>query len=182
MANGRILMGVVGRPHGVRGLVRLLSHASAPDALAAHALTDERGRAWRVTWRGEGIAALTEIATGRAVGDRDQAATLTNLRLYVDRAALPPPEDDEFYLADLEGLEARDEAGVAVGRVVAVHDYGAGTSLEIAAADGRTRLVPFTRAAVPLVDVAGGTLTLVELDEIEIHDEADAVHDDERAA
>ena len=166
-------MGVVGRPHGVRGLVRLLSHASAPDVLAAHALFDERGRQWRVTWRGEGIAALTEVATGRVLADRDQAAVLTNLRLYVDRAALPAPEGDEFYLADLEGLEARDAAGVAVGRVVALHDYGAGTSLEIADAGGRTRLVPFTRAAVPVVDVAGGTLTVVELDEIEIHDEAD---------
>ena len=166
-------MGVVGRPHGVRGLVRLLSHASSPDVLAEHALTDERGRAWRVTWRGEGIAALTEIATGRVLADRDAAAALTNLRLHVDRALLPPTEEDEFYLADLEGLEARNEAGVAVGRVVAVHDYGAGTSLEIGAPDGRTRLVPFTRAAVPAVDIAGGTLTVAELDEIEIHDETD---------
>lgn len=174
MGDGRILLGVVGRPHGVRGLVRLLSHASAPDVLAAHALTDERGRAWRVSWRGEGIAALTEIATGRLLADRDEAATLTNTRLYVDRASLPAPEEDEFYLADLEGLEARDLTGTAVGRVVAVHDYGAGTSLEIAAADGRTRLVPFTRVAVPKIDVAGGTLTVVELDEVEIHDDADA--------
>lgn len=171
-------MGVVGRPHGVRGLVRLLSHASAPDVLAAHALFDERGRQWRVTWRGEAIAALTEVATGRVLADRDEAAALTNLRLYVDRAALPATGEDEFYLADLEGLEARDAAGVAVGRVVAVHDYGAGTSLEIADANGRTRLVPFTRAAVPRVDVVGGTLTVVELDEVEIHDDVG----DERAA
>ncbi len=175
-------MGVVGRPHGVRGLVRLLSHASAPDVLAAHVLADERGRTWRVTWQGEGIAALTAVATGRRLADRDEAATLTNLRLYVDRASLPEPADDEFYLADLEGLEARDAAGAAIGRVVAVHDYGAGTSLEIADAGGRTRLVPFTRAAVPVVDVAGGTLTIVELDEVEIHDDADASVDGERAA
>ena len=180
MAGKRILLGVVGRPHGVRGLVRLVSYASAPDVLATHALHDERGRQWRVTWQGEGIAVLTEVGSAHRVADRDAAAALTNLRLYVERAALPPPDDDEFYLADLEGLQALDASGAEVGHVSAVHDYGAGTSLEIAGPDGRTRLVPFTRAAVPAVDVAAGTLTVVELDEVEIHDEGHAVA--ERAA
>ena len=157
----------------MRGLVRLVSYASAPAVLATHALHDERGRHWRVTWQGEGIAALTQAGASKPLGDRDAAAALTNLRLYVERASLPPTDADEFYLADLEGLEARDASGTVLGRVAAVHDYGAGVSIEIAGPDGRTRLLPFTHAAVPNVDVAAGTLTVAELDEIEIHDEDD---------
>ncbi len=157
-------MGVIGRPHGVRGLVRLATYASTPGMLTGRPLRDDRGRLWTVAWRGEGIAQLSD-ANGRPVADRNEAETLTNLRLTIDRAALPEPEPDEFYLADLIGLEARDETGRPLGRVDAVHDYGAGVSLEIAAAN---LIVPFTRAAVPAIDVAGGHLTIVAPDEIEV--------------
>lgn len=174
MADKRILMGVVGRPHGVRGLVRVANYASTPASLASHVLADERGRAWRIEWQGEGIARLRDAATGRAVADRNEAASLTNLRLFVARAALPPAAEDEYYLADLVGLDAFDESGRRLGRVAAVHDYGAGSSLEIAEAEGASRLVPFTRAAVPAVDLATGRLTIAELDEVEIHDEGGA--------
>jgi 16S rRNA processing protein RimM len=153
-----ILMGVIGRPHGVRGLVRVHSYTAEPADLSAYgALHDEKGRQFALAWRGEGIAELVELRGGVRVpvNDRNAAARLTNLRLYISRDRLPPPEADEFYLADLIGLEAVASAG-PVGRVVAVHDYGAGASLEIERPDASPLLVPFTRASVPEVDIAAG--------------------------
>jgi 16S rRNA processing protein RimM len=95
------------------------------------------------------------------VADRAAAVTLTNTRLYVDRAQLPEPEEDEFYLADLIGLRAFDADGACLGAVSAVHDYGAGASLEIEQEGGQSLLLPFTRACVPQVDVATGRVVVV---------------------
>ena len=160
MNGRRILVGVIGRPHGVRGLVHITSHTEDPAALAGYGpLTDERGRQWTLAWRGEGIAELRD-ETGRAVADRDEAEALGNLKLFADRERLPPTENDEFYLADLIGLAAVDGTGAQLGKVERVHDYGAGASLEINR-DGASLLVPFTRAAVPEVDLTGGTVTVL---------------------
>ncbi len=170
MPENRILLGVIGRPHGVRGLVHVTSHTADPAALAAYGpLSDDKGRRFTLTWRGEGVAEVFEVRDGMPVrvADRDAAGRLTNTRLYVERACLPPPEDDEFYLVDLIGLEAVDVAGDVLGRVVAVHDYGAGASLEIAR-EGMPLIVPFTRAAVPQVDVAGGRVTVSMPDEVDV--------------
>jgi 16S rRNA processing protein RimM len=164
-----ILLGVIGRPHGVRGLVHVTSHTADKAALADYGpLSDGKGRRFTLALRGEGVAELAELRDGVAVrvADRDAAARLTNTRLYIERARLPAPGDNEFYLADLIGLDAVDASGLARGRVVAVHDYGAGASLEIAA-DGRPLIVPFTRAAVPEVDIAGGRVVVSPPDEVE---------------
>ncbi len=150
MPDSRILLGVVGRPHGVRGLLHVHSYTADPADLATYgALTDEAGRAWTVAWRGDGVAELRDGA-GRPVADRTAAEHLVNTKLYIERDRLPEPDADEFYLADLVGLAAVAPDGAPLGRVDAVHDYGAGSSLEIGAL-----LVPFTRACVPEVDVAG---------------------------
>lgn len=156
----RILLGVIGRPHGVRGLVHVTSHTDDPAALAGYGpLADERGRRWTLAWRGEGIAELRDEA-GRAVADRSEAEALVNLRLYADRDRLPQAEADEFYLADLIGLSAVDGTGAALGRVAHVHDYGAGASLEIIREGAAPLLVPFTRTSVPEVDLAAGCVTV----------------------
>jgi 16S rRNA processing protein RimM len=171
VADGNILMGVVGKPHGVRGLLRVHSFTAEPADLPKYApLVDERGRTWTVTWRGDGLAELRD-ATGRAVADRTEAEKLVNLRLFAPRDRLPPVADaDEFYLADLIGLLAVDADGQTLGRVAALHDYGAGASLEIQAAMD-SFFVPFTRAAVPVVDIPGGQVTVVLPDEIDVHDD-----------
>ena len=158
MGDGRILLGVVGRPHGVRGRLHVHSHATDPATLARHELADGRGRRFTLRWCGEGIAELAELIDGRRVpvADRSAAERLVNARLYVDRARLPAPDPDEYYLADLIGLAAITPDGRELGTVGAVHDYGAGTSLEIG-----TLLLPFTRACVPAIDLAAGRLTVV---------------------
>lgn len=161
--SARILLATIGRAHGVRGLVRVTSYANPPDALARYAtLCAEDGRRFSLRWRGEAIAEITDLASGR-VTDRTEAERLTNLRLYVDRDQLPAPEEDEFYVTDLIGLAAVSADGAPLGRIATVHDYGAGASLETETGV----LVPFTRAAVPAVDLAAGRVTIASPDTID---------------
>lgn len=156
-------MGVVGKPHGVRGCAHVHSYAEDPAALAGLPLSDDTGRTFRLRWQSADVAEIAEIVDGKRVrlADRNAAEKLVNVRLYVERDRLPEPAEDEFYLADLIGLEAVAPDGRPLGRVDAVHDYGAGASLEIGAL-----LLPFTRACVPQVDLAGGRLTVVPPAEI----------------
>ncbi len=171
MDGRRILMGVVGKPHGVRGLVHVHSYTETPEALPGYGPFDDgHGRRFALSWRGpvgdggEGVAALAEIADGKPVpvADRTAAEKLVNMRLYAARDALPETDDDEFYLADLVGLEAVDAVGAALGKVVAVHDHGAGAFLEVG-----PMMVPFTRAAVPEIDLAGRRIVIVPPAEVE---------------
>ena len=100
------------------------------------------------------------------VTDRDGAARLTGISLYVPRQALPPLEEDEFYLADLVGMQALQEDGVPVGSVVAVDDFGAGVFLTLRDGGGQDRELPFTRVCVPEVNLAHRTLTVSLPDEV----------------
>ncbi len=171
MRGSRILLGVIGRPHGVRGLVRVTSYTDPPEAIELYGpLSDDHGRQFALRWHGDGIAEITDIIDGAAVKitDRAMVEKLTNCRLYAPRDRLPAPAADEFYLADLIGLVAIDRAGAPIGKVVAVHDYGAGASLEIAGPDAMPLLVPFTRAAVPIVDIDGGRLTVLAPEPVEL--------------
>ncbi|APH57522.1 16S rRNA processing protein rimM [Granulibacter bethesdensis] len=161
MSRDLILLGVIGRPHGVRGLVHVVSYTADPDDLTAYgSLRDEAGRQIMLDWRADGLASIT--IDGVPVQDRSAAERLTNTRLFITRDALPPVEDeDDFYLVDLIGLEARLVADeTLLGQVAQVHDYGAGASLEITRSGGVSLLVPFTRAAVPMVDIAAGRVLI----------------------
>jgi 16S rRNA processing protein RimM len=171
MPQERILMGVVGRPHGVRGLLHVHSYTADPTALPSYGVLDDNsGRRFRLRWKSEGIAELFQIIEGKRVPvtTREAAQALVNTRLYVPRTKLPPVEEDEFYLADLIGLEAVDANGKSLGRIGTVHDYGAGTSLEIG-----PLLIPFTRACVPVVDLEAGRVTIVPPDEIIVEPQAE---------
>ena len=165
-------MGVVGRPHGVRGPVRVHSYTADPADLAGYGpLLDDAGRSWTLAWRASGVAELRDAA-GQVLPDRAAAERMVNTKLWVDR--LPAPEEGEFYLADLVGMTALDPAGTPIGRVAVVHDYGAGTSLEIERPGAAPLLIPFTHACVPHVDPAASTLVVVEPDEVLVEDTAEA--------
>ncbi|MCJ8144901.1 ribosome maturation factor RimM [Ancylobacter sp. A5.8] len=162
MPNDRILLARIGAPHGVKGEVRLFVFAQDPQVLFDYApLTDETGR------RSFRIAALREakdhfVARIEGVATREAAEALTNAGLFVSRDLLPEPEDeDDFYHADLIGLAAELADGTLFGRVVAVHDFGAGDILEIGPeGGGKTLMLPFTKAVVPSVDIAGGRVVV----------------------
>jgi 16S rRNA processing protein RimM len=162
----RILVGEIGRPHGVRGLVKLRSFTEDPSAIATYGpLTDATGtRRFELTLLSEGLARLEGVA------DRDAAARLTGTKLYVERDRLPPTEEEEFYLADLIGLLARTEAGEVLGRIAAVEDHGGGSFLILRGEGegGREHLLPFTRAVVPVVDVPGGAVLVVPPEEVTV--------------
>lgn len=165
MDRSSILMGVIGKPHGVRGAVHVHAYAENPASLADHALHDQRGRQIELAWLGDGIARITlHLPDGKqAITDRDAALKLTNLQLFVARDELPPAGDDEFYLADLIGLAAIGPDGAAIGTIIGVHDYGAGASIELD--DGA--LLPFTRAVVPEIDLAAKRAIVVPPIEVE---------------
>ena len=156
----RICLGVVTGPQGVQGAVRIKSFTEAPENVARYgALTDETG-VRRFELRLIGTAKGVVIARLLGVGDRNQAEALRGLRLYLPRSALPQTEADEYYHADLIGLEAVLGDGTPVGRIRAVHDFGAGDTLELARPGASPVMVPFTRAVVPSVELAAGRLVL----------------------
>jgi 16S rRNA processing protein RimM len=170
-------LGVIGRAHGVRGLVRVTSHTADPAALTEYGpLSDASGRQFTLRWVGDGIAEVFQMVAGKPVriADRAEAERLTNRQLFIERDRLPAPDPDEYYLADLIGLAAVGTDGAPVGMVSAVHDYGAGASLELARGDGGSVLVPFTAACVPEVDIAGGRVSVAPPDEIDVATESAA--------
>ena len=120
---------------------------------------DERSFTLRIIGAAKGDGMV--IAQLSGIADRDRAEALRGLRLYAPRAVLPPiGDDDEFYHADLVGLPAMLGDGAPLGTVIAVHDFGAGDMLEIEPDAGPKVLVPFTRAVVPIVDIAGGRVVV----------------------
>jgi len=162
----RVCLGQVVGVHGVKGLVRVRSFTEDPEAVAAYgALQDDRGG--KLILHAVGRAKGLVLVRVDGVTDRTEAESLKGTRLYIERAALPAiTETEAYYHADLIGLAAETASGEVLGRVTAVHDFGAGDLLEIQAEPGAGRragesvLVPFTRAAVPEVDLAGGRVVV----------------------
>jgi 16S rRNA processing protein RimM len=167
-----ILLATIGAAHGVKGEVRIRSFASEPTALTAYGpLFSEDGRRFEFeTFRP--LKGDMLVAKIRGIDDRNAAEALNGVALHIERSALPAPEEDEFYHADLIGLAAFDEAGEPLGTVTAVHDFGAGTILDIAPPRGPSLLVPFTKAAVPEVDIAAGRITAIPPSVVEDEPEA----------
>jgi 16S rRNA processing protein RimM len=147
----QVCVGVVTGPHGVGGAVRIKSFTARPEDVAAYGpLADETGRR-RLELRLLGAAKGVLIARLSGVDDRNGAEAVRGL---------PPPEPEEYYHADLIGLEAVLDDGMPLGRVRAVHDFGAGDTLEIERPDASPAMVPFTRAIVPVVDIEAGRLVV----------------------
>lgn len=161
-ADNRVCVAVVTGAHGVKGAVRLKSFTAAPKDVARYGPLEDEAGARQFKLRLVGSAKGVVIAMLSGIEDRNGAEALRGLRLYLQRAALPPPGEDEYYHADLIGLDATLPDGAALGRVRAVHDFGAGDTLEIdrAPGEGPPVMVPFTRAIVPVVDVAAGRLVI----------------------
>ena len=157
---GWVCVGVIGKPKGVRGAVRITTYTARPGDVVAYGPVHDgpRGRVLaldlRETIKGGVVAAIT------GVDDRDAAAALRGTKLYVPRSALPEPDGGEYYHADLIGLRAELADGGAFGTVHAVHNFGAGDIVEVTRADGIRVMLPFNLAVVPKVDLAGGRLVV----------------------
>jgi 16S rRNA processing protein RimM len=160
----------IGAPHGVRGEVRLWSFTDDPLAVAEYGPLTTRDGSRRFTIAAMRAAKDHLVVRFEGVPDREAAQALTGVELYVSREVLPETEDGEYYLADLIGLTAIGEDGGPIGRVLAVHNFGAGDIIEVAPASGPTLLLPFTDAVVPTVDLAAGHVVVVPPQEIDGED------------
>lgn len=158
----RICLGVVTGAHGVRGEVRLRSFTAEPEAIADYGPLEDAAGARRYRVLRVQTTAKAVVARLEGVDDRSAAEALRGTELWIDRARLPEPDVDEWYLDDLKGLAVEDEQGAAVGTVRAVADYGAGDVVEIVTTDGKDLVLPFTRAQFPIVDTGAGRLVMAE--------------------
>ena len=158
----KLLMGRIGAAHGIKGEVRIQSFTEEPLALADYGplTTNRPGLVIEI----ETARATTNVLVARLKGvkDREAAEKLNCVELFVDRAKLPPPgEDDAFYHADLIGLDARLGDGSVIGQVTAIPNFGASDLIEIRnARTGDTFLYPFTKAVVPEIKLGEGYLVI----------------------
>ena len=157
----------IGAAHGVRGAVKLWTFTEDPLAVQNYGplMTKDGARQFEIA----SVRAAKDhlVATFKGVASRNDAEKLNGIELYVPREKLPATDDDEYYHADLIGLAAVNDADEPLGRVVAIHNFGAGDIIEIAPPKGPTMLLPFTNAVVPTVDLAGGRVVIELPQEIE---------------
>ncbi|UWQ13601.1 ribosome maturation factor RimM [Aliiroseovarius sp. M344] len=157
MSDDRICVGAIAGAFGVKGELRVKSFCADPEAIGTYG----------PLWSEDGSRQFTLIldraikngfaATIDGVRTKEDADALKGVRLFADRDALPSLPDDEYYHADLIGLEVLDTGGRVLGRVSAVHNHGAGDVLEVQGPGLKTNaLLPFTLEAVPTVDLGAG--------------------------
>ncbi len=158
--NGLVLVGIVGAPRGLKGDVRVKSFTADAQGIGDYgSLTDETGtRNFDVKVIGHHKGQM--VVRIKGVNDRTAAEALKAQALYIKRERLPELKEEEYYFSDLRGLQAQLKDGTSFGRVVEVEDYGGGAFLELAVPDRGRVLVPFTKAAVPVVDIAGARVVI----------------------
>jgi len=160
--SSRILLGKIGAAHGIKGEVRITSHTQDPAAIADYGPLQTNRPGLVITIESARLNKTVLVARLKGVRDRNAAETLNGVELYVDRNQLPEIDDeDDFYHADLIGLDARLDNGVSIGAVSAIYDHGAGDILEVQdQRSGDTFLYPFTKAVVPIIRLAEGYLVI----------------------
>ena len=160
-AQKKICVARIGAAHGVKGEVRLWPFTEDPLALKGYGPLETADGARRFEITALRAAKDHLVVRFAGIDTRDAAEALNGLELHVPRARLPAPAPGEFYHADLIGLAARSPKGAALGRIVAVHNFGAGDILEMAPqGGGATVMLPFADAAVPTIDIAGGRVII----------------------
>jgi len=169
-----VCVGAIAGAFGVKGEVRLKSFCADPEAIATYGpLSSEDGSA---SWEVKLTRAIKNgfAARLKGVATKEAADALRGVRLYAPRDRLPALPDDEFYHADLINLTVLDTGGTELGRVRAVLNHGAGDLLEIyVKGQKQPVLLPFTKAAVPTVDLASGRI---------VADPPDGLFDDEKTS
>jgi len=156
-----IVLGRIVAAHGIRGEVVLKSFAEVPEDIAVYGPLEVAGSDRHIVIEALRPAKSGFIARLEGVDDRNAAEALKGAELAVARERLPQAGEEEYYHTDLVGLEVRLTTGESIGRVKAIENYGAGDLLAVRLeASGREVLLPFNRASVPMVDVAGGFLVV----------------------
>ncbi|MEX0343400.1 MAG: ribosome maturation factor RimM [Rhizobiaceae bacterium] len=157
----KVVLGVGGAPHGIKGELRIKTFTDDPLAIGNYGpLTGSDGKSYEVT--SVRPAKNVVVARLRGVTSREAAEALNGVEFSVSREVLGDDEldDDEFFHADLIGLTAIDEDANRYGKVMAVHNFGGGDMLELTDGGRTSVLIPFSEAAVPIIDIEGGTITV----------------------
>ncbi|CAN5240615.1 ribosome maturation factor RimM [soil metagenome] len=154
----------------MRGEVKLWPFTEDPMAVIDYGPLTSRDSARQFEVVRARIAKDHLVAVLKGIATREDAERVNGIELYIARDKLPPTEAGEYYHADLIGLRAIDEAGAAIGKVFAIHNFGAGDIIEIAPPSGPTTLLPFTDAVVPTVDLTEGHVVIVLPGEIDGED------------
>ncbi len=164
----RVCVGAIAGAFGVRGEAKLKCFTGDPAAIGEYGpLATEDGKRLftaKLTRQIKGgyAARLTGVET------REEAEALKGTRLYADRSAMPEPDEEEFYYADLLGLRIEATDGTVLGKIKAIQDFGAGDVIEyLPEGGGESLYLAFTRDVVPTVDVTGGRIVAQPPEEVE---------------
>ena len=168
MSDDLILVGRVAGAFGIKGEVRITAFTAEPLALVDYKTLLREDGSPALTLTGGRVAKGGVVARAKEIETREQAEAARGLKLFIPRALLPPPEDeDEFYIADLVGMAVVGPDGEALGRVRSVRDFGAGDLLEVEPPAGESWWLPFTKEAVPEIQADRRTIVALRPDEVE---------------
>lgn len=155
-----ICVAAIAGAFGVKGEVKLKSFTDDPENCVSYGpLLSDKGHIL-LTPNSHRLVKAAVAVKCPEVTTREQAEALKSTKLYVPRANLPAPEEDEFYASDLIGLEVKSTDGKRIGKIVDVQDFGAGDLLEIKPKDSASFYHPFTKAATPKVDIKAGRVVI----------------------
>lgn len=161
-----ICIGIITSVNGVRGNVKIKNFTENPSDIANFKnIYDENNKSYKIS-----IASVRKdclIAGIDGINNRNEAETLRNTKLFISRSELPEASNDEYYHADLLGLNAKYEDGVMAGIIKNVVNFGAGDLIEIYdVSTERTLYIPFTKTQVPAVNLVEGFITIAQQEEL----------------
>jgi len=155
-----ICVAAIAGAFGVKGEVKLKSFTDVAENCVSYGpLLSEKGEVILTPSSHRLVKGAVAIKCPE-VKNREEAEALKSTKLYVPRENFPAPEEDEYYAADLIGLDVKSTDGKRMGKIIAVEDFGAGDLLEIKPKEGKSFYHPFTIAATPKVDIKAGRVVI----------------------
>ena len=155
-----ICVAAIAGAFGVKGEVKLKPFTERPESCALYGPLFNEDGAVVLTPRAHRLVKNAVAVTAPEVTAREQAEALKSVQLYIPRSALPETEEDDFYHSDLIGLDVKTVDGKRMGKIIAVQAFGAGDMLEIKPKEGASFFHPFTKIAVPKVDLKAGRVII----------------------
>ena len=155
----KLLLGAIIGVHGIKGEVKVKSFTQIPEDIDQYGLLEDKSGAKKFDLRVIGQSKGVLRVKIKGVDNRNTSENLIGTELYIDRNLLPELEDeDEFYHTDLIGLCVKTKEGEEIGKVLELHNFGAGDLLEVKLTSGKTELLPFTETFVPEIDINNGII------------------------
>ncbi len=167
--NKRICLGKITGVHGVRGEVKLKSFTQDPKDIANYGTLENEAQTKTFEIKIVGYSKELLRAKIKGVDDRNIAETLIGTELWATRDVLPELEEEEFYHTDLVDLKVIID-GQEVGKVLEMHNFGAGDIIEISL-HGKREMLPFTLEYVPVINIKEGYVEVSKTLEFDETDE-----------